>query len=276
MEVITQILHYIQEHVHQEMPLEMLAAQAHYSPYHFHRLFKQQVGEAPKQYILRLRLEKATKELLFYPDKTVYAIAIDCGFSSQSVFARAFKSRYGITAEQYRVQARQAMRERTAAITPDVQQFPVTVVRMEPFPIACEMTLLENEAHIMEAFRKLYHWAAARDLCGRKPEYYGIFLDSPHTTALEKCRYLCAIRILHTVDDANCQTLGGMRYARIPVMGNMEVVTDYALYVKKRWLESNGYDMIQGIPGFEHFPDMDFDKPYALHHRIIYIGIQPR
>src|SRR5919198_1058676 len=105
MEAIDSILHYIHRHFDQELSLNTLAAQAHYSPYHFHRLFRQQVGEAPKQYLLRLRLEKATKDLLFYPQKSIYAIAVDCGFSSQSVFARAFKTRYGITAEQYRKQA---------------------------------------------------------------------------------------------------------------------------------------------------------------------------
>jgi len=124
MQVIDNILYYIQQHFDRELSLEVLAREAHYSPYHFHRLFKQQVGEAPKQYLLRLRLEKATKELLFYPEKSVYAIAMDCGFSSQPVFSRAFKARYRLSAEQYREQALQAIRERTDAITPDVQQYP--------------------------------------------------------------------------------------------------------------------------------------------------------
>jgi AraC family transcriptional regulator len=70
MEVIDNILHYIQQHFDQDLSLQHLAAQAHYSPYHFHRLFRQQVGEAPKQYLLRLRLEKSCKELLFYPSST--------------------------------------------------------------------------------------------------------------------------------------------------------------------------------------------------------------
>src|SRR6516225_6095987 len=100
--MIDRVLHYIQANWNQDLPLSKLAEEAHYSPYHFSRLFKDQVGEAPKQYILRLRLEKACKELIFYHEKSIYAIAFDCGFSSQAVFARAFKQRYGLSAEQYR------------------------------------------------------------------------------------------------------------------------------------------------------------------------------
>lgn len=65
MEPINKILHYIQQHFNEPLNLNSLAAQANYSPFHFHRLFKQQVGEAPKQYILRLRLERAAKDLFF-------------------------------------------------------------------------------------------------------------------------------------------------------------------------------------------------------------------
>ena len=53
MEVIDNILYYIQQHFDRQLSLEVLAREAHYSPYHFHRLFKQHIGEAPKQYLLR-------------------------------------------------------------------------------------------------------------------------------------------------------------------------------------------------------------------------------
>ncbi|HEY0610949.1 MAG TPA: AraC family transcriptional regulator [Chitinophaga sp.] len=276
MEVIDNILYYIQQHFDRQLSLEVLAREAHYSPYHFHRLFKQQVGEAPKQYLLRLRLEKATKELLFYPQKSVYAIAMDGGFSSQSVFARAFKAKYGLTAEQYREQALQAIRERTAAIAPDVQQYPVTTTRTERINMACEITYLSEEAGIIPVFRKLHQWAAARELLDRHPEYYGVFLDTPHTTSWQQCRYLAGIRIHQPFTGKDSYTLGGATIARIPVMGSFEVTMDYALYVKQHWLPDSGYEMIQGTPGFECFTEIDFSKPYSRHYRTICIGIQPK
>ncbi|MBN9381040.1 MAG: AraC family transcriptional regulator [Chitinophagaceae bacterium] len=276
MEVIDNILHYIQRHFDQDLPLQTLAEQAHYSPYHFHRLFKQQVGEAPKQYLLRLRLERALKELIFYPQKSVYAIAMDSGFNSQSAFARAFKNKYGIPAEQYREQALKVIRERTDAITPDVQQFPVAVSRLERFYIVSELTFLKQEEEIMQKFKNLHIWASARELTGKEPEFYGVFIDSPLSTPLPKCRYLAGIRIREAISDKGCQTLGGFTVAQIPVMGNSEVSTSYALYVKQRWMKDNGFEIIQGISGFERFAEMDFSKSYSQHYRTIYIGIQPK
>ncbi|MDP4148664.1 MAG: AraC family transcriptional regulator [Bacteroidota bacterium] len=276
MEVIDNILHYIQSHFDQDLPLETLAEQAHYSPYHFHRLFKQQVGEAPKQYLLRLRLERALKELIFYPQKSVYAIAVDSGFNSQSAFARAFKNKYGIPAEQYRERAVKTIRERTDTITPDVQQFPISVSRLERFYIASELTFLTQEEEIMRKFKELHTWASVRELTGKEPEFYGVFIDSPLSTPLPKCRYLAGIRIRESVSGKGCQTLGGFTVAQIPVMGNSEVSTSYALYVKQRWMNDSGYEIIQGISGFERFVQMDYSRSYSQQHRTIYIGIQPK
>ncbi|MBS1567083.1 MAG: helix-turn-helix domain-containing protein [Bacteroidetes bacterium] len=275
MEAIDNILHFINRHFDQNLSLNTLAAQAHYSPYHFHRLFRQRVGEAPGQYLQRLRLEKSTKELLFYPDKSIYAISVDCGFSSQSVYARAFKNKYGITAEQYRGKAIETIRQKTEHFHFDAQQYPVTIARPERIFIACELTLLHDGPQIMTAFHNLHQWACARELTGRQPEYFGIFIDSPYTTPLQKCRYLAGIRVSHAVPGKDCQELGGITVAQIPVRGNFEILTDYSLYVKKRWIPDSGYSIIQGIPGYERFMEMDFQKPYAEHLRSICIGIRP-
>lgn len=234
------------------------------------------MGEAPKQYLSRLRLEKAVKELIFYPGKPIRAIALDSGFSSHPVFARAFRNRYGTSAEQYREKAREVLREKVDSITPDVQQYPVTVERLESVHIACEQTLLQREADIMDTFRRLLGWASARDLCGPQPRYYGIFIDSPFSTPLSKCRYLAGIRIREAAPGRPVQVLGPMTIARIPVLGDYGVLTDYALYVKQRWIRDSGYEVIQGVPGFEYFAEVDFAKPYAQHYRSICIGIRPK
>lgn len=42
-----------------ETSLESLAGQYGYSPFHFHRFFSSTVGETPKRYVDRLRLERA-------------------------------------------------------------------------------------------------------------------------------------------------------------------------------------------------------------------------
>jgi AraC family transcriptional regulator len=274
-EAIKHILHYIQRHFTDNLSLEKLAAEVHYSPYHFHRLFKEHVGEAPLQYLIRLRLEQSTKELLFYPDKSVYAIAIDCGFSSQSVFARSFKSKYNTSAVEYRKQALQIIQDRTNEFASDVQQYPVSITRLHPLTIAGEIVLLNDEEGIIKTFHNLYTWASANELLNHPEEYYGVFLDSPFSTPLDKCRYMAGIRVSEPVKDKVCTNLGGITIAQIPVLGNYKVLTDYALYVKKKWIKDSGYKIIQGIPGFEKFSEIDPSKPYAQHYRTICIGVLP-
>ncbi|UCG47481.1 MAG: helix-turn-helix transcriptional regulator [Phycisphaerales bacterium] len=58
-ERILGVLVLIQKNLDAEMPLNKLARAAHFSPYHFHRIFRGMVGESLKEHIRRLRLERA-------------------------------------------------------------------------------------------------------------------------------------------------------------------------------------------------------------------------
>lgn len=99
-------IHRVQDHIEQnlatKLELEELARVAHFSPFHFHRLFHAVVGETLYQFIQRLRLERAAHALLYQPDASVTEVAIDVGFSSPSTFARAFKRTYGVSATEWR------------------------------------------------------------------------------------------------------------------------------------------------------------------------------
>jgi len=59
---ILQLLHEIRD-ANDEVSLDALAERAGWSPFHFHREFRRIVGETPKQYMLRLRLERAAARL---------------------------------------------------------------------------------------------------------------------------------------------------------------------------------------------------------------------
>lgn len=277
MESIDKTLHYIQQHFNKNIQLNELAAQANYSPFHFHRLFKQQVGEAPKQYILRLRLERAAKDLFFYPDKSIYAIAMDTGFSSQAVFARAFKSRYAVSAETYRAEQLQAteLKHRQARVMNEPPPF--SVEPMEHAEMVYETTFMESEDEVMQAFRRIHRWAAARDIAGTSPVFIGVFLDSPTSTPAAKCRYLAGIRV-NTSNPAYREKIYAFKegkYARIPLFGGFSSVIDYAVYFKKKQLAETGYAMVPDRRGFEVFSEMDFDKPYNEQFKILCIAVQP-
>lgn len=60
------------------------------------------MGEPLNQFVLRLRLEKAALRLIEAPNKSITEIALDFGFSSSAAFARAFKTRFSLSASDWR------------------------------------------------------------------------------------------------------------------------------------------------------------------------------
>jgi AraC family transcriptional regulator len=90
------VLDYIHCNLDQALQLGELAAVSGLSQYHFCRLFKQAIGLAPYQYVLKQRMEKA-KALLHQGNHTLVEIALLVGCADQSRFAKHFKKHFGVT-----------------------------------------------------------------------------------------------------------------------------------------------------------------------------------
>lgn len=101
---ILQLLRDIPARLSEDVSLEALARRAGWSPFHFHRAFRRVTGETPKQYTLRLRLERAAARLITSGDAIV-RIAAEAGFASHEVFTRAFRRYFGRTPAEYRTSA---------------------------------------------------------------------------------------------------------------------------------------------------------------------------
>ena len=81
------------------------------SPFHFHRQFSKRVGETPRRYVERLRLERAAYQLAVY-DTPVVQIAMALGFNSHETFARAFRRKFGCSPTDYRRSVKVFQRQR--------------------------------------------------------------------------------------------------------------------------------------------------------------------
>jgi AraC family transcriptional regulator len=99
---VARVIDYIFTHLDQDLSRRPLAAVAHYSAEHLPKLFKQVVGQSPKQYSLQLRLETAFHYLVIQPQRSVQEIGFDSGFTALSLFSRAMKSYFGHSPEQIR------------------------------------------------------------------------------------------------------------------------------------------------------------------------------
>ncbi|UCB43278.1 MAG: AraC family transcriptional regulator [Dehalococcoidales bacterium] len=99
---INRVLDYIETHIDEDLTLEDLARVASFSPFYFHRIFGAMVGETLNAFIQRIRVEKAASQLINNPKKSVTEIALDCGFSGPTTFARAFREYFSMSASQWR------------------------------------------------------------------------------------------------------------------------------------------------------------------------------
>jgi AraC family transcriptional regulator len=84
-----------------ELSIAELAREAHLSPYHFSRAFKEATGLPPHSYLTARRIEHA-KELLATSEMPMSEIALEVGFSSQAHLTDCFHRLVGVTPREFR------------------------------------------------------------------------------------------------------------------------------------------------------------------------------
>jgi AraC-like DNA-binding protein len=87
--------------LHEDVPLEEMAAAAFLSPFHFARLFKKVTGTTPHAYLAALRLERA-RTLLATTDLSIIEVSARVGYTSPSHFAKAFRQATGLSPRAFR------------------------------------------------------------------------------------------------------------------------------------------------------------------------------
>ena len=83
--------------------LEQLAAVAHFSPFHFHRIYRGVTGETVAATVRRLRLARAA-QLLAAGDESVTQVAMAVGYDSPQAFSRAFREFTGMAPRAFQQQ----------------------------------------------------------------------------------------------------------------------------------------------------------------------------
>jgi len=105
------LLNHITRRLGRGITLDAIARRSGQSRFQAHREFRRIAGETPKQFTLRLQLERAAAQLAVSDDE-VQAIAVTHGFRSHEVFVRAFRRHFGQSPTVYR---RSALKNATAA-----------------------------------------------------------------------------------------------------------------------------------------------------------------
>lgn len=311
---INRVIDYIEEHLSDPLTLDELADVAHFSPYHFHRIFKASMNEPLGKFIQRLRLNWAAGKLITERDLPITTIAHDAGFSSSASFAHSFKQQWGMSAREWREsnlgggKIDQELRKNPhmrgnpseewsvtvhyASGVPYVQQWRVAMktqggltaeveIRdIEPMPVVYVRHVgpYAGDSKLFERlFGKLYSWAGPRNLIGPKTRVMSIYHDSPEITEEDKLRVSCCITVPEGTKgegEVGTMTVPGGRYAVA------HFVLDPAQYgeawqaVFGGWLPESGY-LPDDRPAFElYLGDMNA-QPGDKHDVEIWVPVKP-
>ena len=98
--VIGRLVEYLNEHLDEDIPHDVLAAKYRMHPGYLSRLFKQEMGETLSEFLLRIKSEKAA-ELLKSGQYKVGEIASMVGYSASSYFSIMFKKYTGCSPREY-------------------------------------------------------------------------------------------------------------------------------------------------------------------------------
>lgn len=97
-----EILDYIYDNLeNQNLSVQHLCNVFHISASKLLRDIAKETTFTPKEYIMRLRLNKARIELM-HTSKSIHQIAESCGFSNQFYFSRYFSAQYGVSPSEFR------------------------------------------------------------------------------------------------------------------------------------------------------------------------------
>lgn len=102
-----EVMTYLQQHYAQPLTIQALADRAQMSLSTFERQVRRIYGVTPTQFLIRTRLEAATR-LLRETDWPITQVALECGYFDHSAFSRVFRATVGLSPSAYRTFAQQA------------------------------------------------------------------------------------------------------------------------------------------------------------------------
>ena len=254
---INRVIDHISENLSDPLDLESLARLAHFSPFHFHRIFRSIVGEPLHSFVRRLRLEKAVFQMRHGPRASLTEIALSCGFSASSDFSRAFKQVYGFSPRQHsharfleESKIRQDLLPNSGypfVELPDfanLDEFAVELVDRPAQRIAYVRVVGGYDAaKILGGFDRLMEWGKIHGLVPSAP-LIGMSRDDPETTPMKKYRFDWCLALPSRIavgKQASVATIRANRFAMLHCHGDINKVGRAWQYLFHVWLPRSSY-----------------------------------
>lgn len=275
---------YIQTNLAENLSLEAVAQQADMSPFHFHRLFHNSIGETLKQYTMRLRLERAAYELRLRED-SILDIALNCGFQSHETFTRAFRRHFERTPRQFRKgngnRAHLADDSEHGRLLNHMTQTyhlsKVSIQQRTPIQVAFLRHIGDYVNVDMSVYDKLVDWAQTNGAYTGRNLIIGVGHDSPDITPVEKLRFDACLEVF-----AQIRPFSPIGYQIIP--GGTFGIADYTgpfgptmyqayIDIFTQLAQQKNIEII-GLPVIEIYHTTKINPDYALNHVEICVPVK--
>ncbi len=250
---MTRLQRHIAQHPEPEtLTPQELAQVACMSRAHFHRVFRAMFGQSVMDYMRRLRLEYAAKQLRFHQELGILNIALDAGYQSHEAFTRAFQTHFGLTPSQYR-QDPSPLAKAAATLTPTAPPSPsgVQLRRIDPINLMVVRHWGDYQ-EVGHSFERVVQWGQGQNHCGAEPALYGLYHDDPDITAQEHLR--ADVGFVPTAPNTRADgpfapmTIPGGTYAVMTHKGPYHTLRTTYLQLIGFWLPTSGYDLcLEGV-----------------------------
>lgn len=286
---INNALEYIDQHLDEVIRLDDVAMSAHFSSYHFHRIFQGLVGETVNEYTSRKRMERSVKRLVYQSDLTVTQVAEIGGFSSSANFAKAFKRYFGVSPSELRnpVDSEKSkigklyskygkafnpkdlysqLITNTGVFDPDnlkEQLMKVKVEEMQEMDVAYLSSPVGYDLDsVYSTWEKIIHWAGNKGVDTDMKKRFAVCHDNPSITPVNKCRYDAAIVISKEVDVASPyqQTvIPAGKYVVAYFKDGAEKINNFMTELCSNWFPGSGFEPDDYPPMFNYLNDAKKD-----------------
>jgi AraC family transcriptional regulator len=217
---------------------EQLAAVAHFSPCHFHRIYREMMGETVVAAQQRLRLHFASRDLAQI-DLPLIRVAQRAGYQSSAAFVRSFAAAHGVTPGVYR---RQRLSHLQSRINQELDMYKLEFrLITAPIHLAARRHIGPYLA-IGEAFSLLQLAEAALPVLP-DARGFGIYHDDPHTIAPAQLRSDACVEISEKGDlpaDLQRTQIPAGRYAVIEHRGPYSELEPAYHWLFGVWLPASG------------------------------------
>ena len=266
-ERINKVLWYIDRNLGEKMDLETLAALAHFSPFHFHKIMRAYLRESLGSYIIRVRLDTAAA-LLLYSTEPVSHIAYRIGYDTPAALTKAFQKRFGTSPSDYRQNKGSLRLESVQLSTLNFKKMNVKpkIREIKPIPVVY-IHIIGDYNKVGTAWEKLAKFMKEKKLFSFGVSFIGVSYDDPSVTEIEKLRYEACASVKKEVKpegEVGYKLLDGGLYAIFRHKGPYEEFSQTYDQIYLNWLPESGYELRDAPPLEFYLNEPDRTKPENL------------